>query len=273
MSTIITLLTDFGLQHTYVGQMKGAILSGFGDARIIDLTHGVRPQQVREGAFLLETAIPAFPLGTVHLAVVDPGVGGARRAIAVETPNAWFVGPDNGLLSASLPESARPAYGGAAEVELPVGVRSVEIDWRRLTAHPPSSTFHGRDIFAPAAAQLAAGNPLESLGPAIRRMTAYPPFRARVTGDGRIEATILTVDRFGNLITDCRAEQAPGARFQVAIAGEVIEGPAQTYAAALPGTFVAIVGSSGYIEIARTNGNAAQVLGIGIGDAVIISPC
>jgi S-adenosyl-L-methionine hydrolase (adenosine-forming) len=272
MSTIITLLTDFGLQDTYVGQMKGAILSRCPEAVIIDLSHGIGAQRVREGAFLLGAALPAFPHGTVHLAVVDPGVGSARRSIAIETADAWFVGPDNGLLSAALPEAARPDSGEATDVDLPQGVRAVAIDWRRLTARPPSTTFHGRDIFAPAAAHLAAGNPLQSLGPSVGRVVAFPAFRARATGDGRVEATVLTVDRFGNLITDCRAEQAPEPRVRIVVAGEVIAGPAGTYAEAAPGTFVVVVGSSGYIEIARVNGDAAAALGLAAGDSVMIAP-
>jgi S-adenosylmethionine hydrolase len=184
--TILTLLTDFGTEDEYVGVMKGIILSIAPDVRLVDLSHQVPPQDIRRAAFLLMNAVPYFPPDTVHLAVVDPGVGTARRPVAVRTPAGTFVGPDNGLFSWVLErvpewtavEIREPAY------QLPLA----------------SSTFQGRDIFAPVAAHLAAGVPLEKLGPRVEDPVWLPPPRLEIS-DFVAEGEVLYADRFGNLVT------------------------------------------------------------------------
>ncbi len=269
VAALITLLTDFGTRDTYVGQMKGVILSIVPGVQIVDLTHEVAPQRVEEGAFLLETALAAFPPGTIHLAVVDPGVGTARRAIAVATARAVFVGPDNGLLSAALPEAARPPEG-VASVPVPEGIVAVELQNPAYRRAVVSATFHGRDIFAPAAAHLAAGLPLQALGPRIMELIALPPFRARRRPDGSLEAEIVSIDRFGNAITTARAADLPAEGFTVHVGGYAVPGPARTYAEA-QGT-AALVGSSGYLEIAVPGGSAAAALALRLGDRVSIVP-
>lgn len=270
MAALITLLTDFGTRDTYVGQMKGVILSIAPGVSIVDLTHEVAPQRIAEGAFLLETALAAFPPGTIHVAVVDPGVGTARRAIAVATARAVFVGPDNGLLSAALPEAVRPDGEGPTVVAAPDDVTVVELANPAYRRAVVSHTFHGRDLFAPAAAYLAAGVPVQALGPRLADMTALPPFRARRRPTGCLEAEIVSIDRFGNAITTARAEDLPPGVFTVHVAGHAVAGPVRTYAEAQGPT--ALVGSSGYLEIAVPGGSAAARLGLRLGDRVQIVP-
>jgi S-adenosylmethionine hydrolase len=277
VTRVITLLTDFGLSDTYVAQMKGVILAINPQAVVVDLTHEVRPQAVRQGAFLLETAVGAFPPDTVHVAVVDPGVGTARRALAVRAGDRWFVGPDNGLLSAALPPTARPApaeaAGGGAvppvPVLLPEGIRAVELRNPRLRREPVSATFHGRDVFAPAAAHLTRGVGLDQFGPAVATLLAFPPFRARPGPDGRIHGRVVSIDRFGNVITDVRAEDLPD-RIVAWCRGREVRGPVRTYAEARG--IAAVVGSAGLLEIAAPGGSAAALLGVALDEEVLVVP-
>ena len=175
---IITLTTDFGPSDTYVAQMKGVILSINPNASIVDVTHEIRPQQITQAAFLAQTAWPAFTRQAIHIAVVDPGVGTKRRALVVETERGRFLGPDNGILSAALPDDARPAT--RSTITLPEGVHAFEITNQRYMRHPVSATFHGRDIFSPAAAYLSIGVKAGDLGTPVAELTALPPFRARL---------------------------------------------------------------------------------------------
>src|SRR3990170_1525274 len=172
---VITLTTDFGLADHYVASLKGVILSTNPHAVILDVTHEVRPQRIEQAAFLLGVTLPYLPAGAIHVVVVDPGVGTERRALAISTPRGVFVGPDNGVLSAALPDEARPAPAAtfeAQEAPLPAGFRAVEVRERAYMREPVSNTFHGRDIFAPAAAHLSLGAALERLGPPIERLLA-----------------------------------------------------------------------------------------------------
>jgi S-adenosylmethionine hydrolase len=264
---IISLLTDFGYSDVYAGVLKGVILSIAPGARIVDLTHAVRPQDVLQGAFLLETARRYFPRGTVHLAVVDPGVGTFRRRIAVRAEGQTFVGPDNGLLSSALPDEARgPRSSGenyrSRRVALPPGIDAVELDAEAL-GRAPSATFEGRDVFAPAAARLAAGAALSDLGTALIDIEVFPAFGAP-RGEGSIEGYVLHIDTYGNLITDIRANDLP-ANPRIEVAGRELR-LAHTFATA-PG-LSAIVGSSGYVEVALANGNAAAELSLSLGDVI-----
>ena len=243
---VITLTTDFGYQDGYVAAMKGVILTICPRATLVDVSHDVRPQAIRQAAYLLSTVVPYFPPGTVHLVVVDPGVGTGRRAIAVETGRAVYVAPDNGVLDLALAgDEARSA---------------VELTEGRYRLPEVSATFHGRDLFAPAAAHLACGRSLAEMGPALplADLQALPAIR---------QPALLHVDRFGNLITSYRVP-AGQARLAVTVGGVRLAGLARTFADVEPGELLAYVGSSGYLEIAMREGSAAQALGIGAGAPV-----
>jgi hypothetical protein len=257
---LITLLTDFGDKDPYVGVMKGVIYGLNPAAQLVDLTHQVTPQSVREGAFLLHTAYPYFPAGTVHLAVVDPGVGTNRKAICIQVPGVgYFVGPDNGLFSYILDK-----FPGAA---------AREISHPRFQRPEVSATFHGRDIFAPAAAQLALGQPWQEAGPllsegaAVRLPDLWP--RWTETPEGRsITGEIIHVDHFGSLITNLPQtafEAVPAKaleKVRLHSAGLYkLQGVRRTYGEGAAGEIIALFGSSGFLEIARVNGQAANLRG------------
>jgi S-adenosylmethionine hydrolase len=271
---VVALLTDFGLTDPYAGVMKGVILSHAPEAQLVDLTHAVPPQSVLEGAFLLEMAWRYFPAGTVFLVVVDPGVGGSRKRLAVEAHGMTFIGPDNGCLSTVLSDLTRGSREDDKPYEaitraLDAGITAVSIEnTSRLHGRAVSATFEGRDVFAPAAGFLAAGGSLHDLGPALSSIEAFPAFQAP---SGRA-GIVIHVDTYGNLITDIRAadiELAPPPRFL--INGQEVA-LAHTYAAAMPGRPVAIAGSSGFIEIAVPNGSASLGLSSGVGTIVEVRP-
>jgi S-adenosylmethionine hydrolase len=250
---IVTLLTDFGLSDTYVGQMKGAILGVAPSVALVDLTHAVPAQDVFGGAFLLWSAVEAFPPATVHLAVVDPGVGSERRGVAARAQRGdLLVGPDNGLLVPALER-----LGGCA--------LAVELGNREFWRPRQASTFQGRDIFGPVAGHLAAGVAVEALGSPI---ALQRPFTLGLA-DGPSGA-VLHVDAFGNLITNLPADRLP-AEFEVVLNNRRI--PRQPYyAAAQPGALLALVGSSGLLEISLRDGNAAAVLQARRGDTLRVEP-
>jgi hypothetical protein len=269
VKSIITLLTDFGTSDPYVGVLKGVILSINPDVALVDISHAVTPQNIEEGAFLLATALPYFPRGTIHVAVVDPGVGTQRRALALVTPEATIVGPDNGLLSAALPDDARSrARPGPARVPLPPGFAAYALADPKYFRHPVSATFHGRDVFAPVAAHLSLGLAPRALGPAVRDVLALPPFRAVVHADGSLAGRVLHVDHFGNLITSVRGEQIRSSRVTVQVLGHTVHGLASTYAHSEGLT--ALIGSSGFLEIARSGASAARELGAMPGDPITV---
>jgi len=270
VAPVITLTTDFGLHDPYVAAMKGVILSLNPDARIVDISHGVRPQQVEQGAFILGSACGYFPPGAVHVAVVDPGVGTGRLPIVLSAPGAVFVGPDNGLLSAALPEATRAlAAGGPARVPLPEGLAAHVLAEPRFQRHPVSDTFHGRDIFAPAAAHLSLGVRAEEFGPELREVVAVPPFRGELQPDGSLAGRVLHIDRFGNLVTTVRGDQVEGRRVTVEVCGRRIEGVTRTYGAGEG--LMAVTGSAGLLEVAVRNGDAAGALGAEIGAPVRVT--
>jgi S-adenosylmethionine hydrolase len=265
---LVAVLSDFGMDDTYVGQMKGVIAGICPSATVIDLTHAVLPQQVSQGAYLLETALDAFPSATVYLAVVDPGVGTSRRGIAVHArfdgQEYFFVGPDNGLLSCALPPDARPRQ--PAFVTPPESVQVVTLN--PPADRPISPTFHGRDIFAVAAAHLASGEPIERLGDRIDQMMALPPFLASASASGVLLGTIVHIDRFGNVVTTVHASQLGSGQNAVRIENKLIPSFVRTYGDGAG--LVALIGSSGYLEVAEVNGNAAVRLGARIGDRVTV---
>lgn len=268
---VVTLLTDFGSTDAYVAAMKGTLLSVNPHVTIVDITHEVRPGDIRQGAFLLGAAFPAFPPGTVHVAVVDPGVGSSRRAVALATGSATFVAPDNGLLSFVL-EALSPGVWdlpspGPLELRpLVAGLRAVVLTEERFWRRPVSQTFHGRDIFAPVAAHLAAGVPLEELGPATDRLLSFPVPRARRQADGSLAGEVLAVDRFGNLITSVREGELPPDPVEVEIGGRTLRGLSRSYVEAQG--LLAVVGSLGYLEVALRDGSATEALGLGVGAGV-----
>lgn len=253
---ILTLTTDFGGDGPYVAAMKGIVLGMARDAVLVDVSHAVAPQNILEAAFVLASVVDSFPPGTVHLAVVDPGVGTERRLIAVSALGHWFVAPDNGLIAGVLGD--RP----------PESI--VEIGNPALRRPTVSATFHGRDILAPAAAHLLLGRDPVALGPARDDLVRLGNFGPRRDEIGLL-GEILFRDRFGNLITNVRADSlaaAPPEHWTLEIAGERIRGLSRTYADRPPGTLIALVGSSGWVEVAVVNGDAARVLSAGPGTTV-----
>ena len=268
-ASLITLTTDFGPSDPYVASLKGAILSINPGVTIVDVSHAVGPHRIEQGAFLLGLAWPHFPAGAIHVVVVDPEVGTDRRAIALATPAATFVGPDNGVLSAALPDDARegvPEMGHP--VSLPAGTVAHLLTNEALHRGPVSATFHGRDIFAPVAAHLSRGVRLTELGPAVSKIIALPPFRARLQPDGSLVGRVMHVDHFGNLVTNVRAEQLPAPPLLVEIRGRRIEGLSLTYGRG--DGLLTLIGSSGLLEVAIRQGSAARDLEAGIGEPVAI---
>jgi len=261
------LTTDFGLADGYAAVLHGVIWSIFPQARIVDLSHEVRPQQVLQGAYLLASAWRYFPQGTVHLAVVDPGVGTARAAVAVETPHALFVAPDNGLLS-GVWEELDAAERAASRV--------VELSEPRYWLPHPSSTFHGRDIFAPVAAHLAAGLPVEALGRPREGLFILPEIRPQILEDGTLLGRVVHIDRFGNVVSNIGAEMLiqffPGGRVRCQLAGRELSGPVRTYAEGPFDEPFFLIGSHNRVEIAIRDGNAARVLNVSIGDPIRLYP-
>lgn len=263
---IITLTTDFGTRDPWVGIMKGVILGICPEARLVDLSHDIAPQDVLEGALCLGAAAPFFPPGTIHLAVVDPGVGGARRPLALTVAGRRYVGPDNGLFTFVLEGAFERAREGPREEWSAVELAAAEY---RLA--PVSRTFHGRDIFAPAAAWLAAGVPLERLGPAVGDPVRLPLPSAR-SRPGEVVGEVIGADRFGNLVTSVRDEDlaklgGPGALL-VEVADRAVGAPVGAYSDATPGQLGALVGSTGRLEIFAREASAQTMLGAGRGAVV-----
>jgi S-adenosyl-L-methionine hydrolase (adenosine-forming) len=243
----ITLLTDFGTADGYVAEMKGVLSTLAPDVSLLDLTHDIPPQDITAARLALARCWRRFPVGTVHLVVVDPGVGTSRAALAVASEGRFLVGPDNGVLSPAL-------FALDAQV-----VQLVVPD-------SASPTFHGRDVFAPAAARLATGTALDELGERLLHPVRLRTPAPRRDANGTLHGEVLTIDRFGNAITNLMP--APGALPQAVVAGMHTLRTVRTYAEAEDGEAVALVGSSGWLELAVGNGNAAATLGLKRGDQV-----
>ena len=265
---IITLTTDFGLADAYVGSVKGVILSINPEATLVDISHEVLPQRIEQGAFLLGSAYGYFPTGSIHLAVVDPGVGTDRRPILLATPKGLFVGPDNGVLSAALPDDCRAWAESGGRVRLPEGVQAFVLENDHYHRTPVSATFHARDIFGPVAAHLSLGVAAEEFGPEKDEIVALPPFRATEMADGTLIGTIMHIDRYGNLISSVRVEQLTSRHAKVEVRGRSIEGLTRTFADC--DGLAAIIGSSGFLGIALNRNSAASEIGAAIGDTVTV---
>ena len=270
MDRIITLTTDFGLDDGYVASMKGAILSINPQVTIVDVTHQVPPQDILYGAYVLSTAYPYFPPGSIHVAVVDPGVGSARRAVAVAVGGRYCVGPDNGVLSLAL----GGIDGGqkqnnlfeTAECPLPPGSVAVELTDPRFHLPEVSATFHGRDIFAPAAAHLSSGVAIESLGPRVETLRRLLVASPAIGEGGAVEGAIVHIDGFGNATTNIRREHMTTDKVEVRAGSVTLHGLSPSYAAG--DGAVALWGSTGCLEVAVSNGNAAAALGLKRGDPI-----
>jgi len=257
-SPVIVLMTDFGMTDTFIGQMKGVILSIAPDARIIDLTHAIAPQHLVQAAFMLGKSVPFLPEGSIVVSVVDPGVGTSRNVIALQTDKHTFLAPDNGLLTPLL-QSATIQH-------------CMTITNERYMLATRSSTFHGRDIFSPVAAHLAAGVPLHELGNPIEPSTcARIAMPCSTTSDNgqSWEGSVIYTDHFGNLVTSLQADLLDrSAAWMVSAAGCQPLPLSATYGDVADQQPLAYAGSSGTIEIAVRNGNAAQALGLQDGDMV-----
>lgn len=256
-SGIITLTTDFGTRDAYVGAMKGVIYRILPSAHIVDISHLIPPQRIIDAALLLEGAYPWFPVGTVHVVVVDPGVGTARRPIAISANNQLFVGPDNGVLSAPLGEPDARAY---------------EITEITYELPQRSDTFHGRDVFAPAAAHLASGVEIERLGPPAQHCVTLDLPKPKLV-EREIHGEILRIDRFGNALTNIPRtllrEIGPGP-FEVLLGERSFGELLRRYQDVPSGQALALIGGDGRLELAVNGASAAQTFGIQPGDKVIV---
>jgi S-adenosylmethionine hydrolase len=251
-SGVITLTTDFGLRDPYVAMMKGVILSLHSEARLVDVTHQIEPGAVSQAAGLVRDAFSHFPAGTIHVVVVDPGVGSVRRPIAVAAAGHAFVGPDNGLFWPII--------------EAQAGARVVHLTEKRYFRSAVSKTFHGRDLFAPVAAHLALGVGLEQMGAAIADPVSLPLPKPRRKGDSLI-GQIVRIDHFGNLITNIRRRELEpflmAAPPVVEVGRTRVEGLGQAYADVGPGELVALMDSSDCLELAVNMGRAADAVDLG----------
>jgi S-adenosylmethionine hydrolase len=253
---VITLTTDFGLSDHFVGVMKGVILGIQPAAQIVDISHGVQPYEIVDGAFTIAQAYRYFPKKTIHVVVVDPGVGSSRRPLLAEMGGQYFVAPDNGVLSMVFARE-KPQ------------VRHITTE--RYFLHPISRTFHGRDVFSPVAAHLTVGVTPAKFGKRIEDYLRASFDKPERTGQHKWNGVILKADHFGNLATNFHIDQFPSLRthaFSLNVGSQAITRLALTYSECAAGELFAIVGSSGYIEVAASQGSAAKALGCGAGSPV-----
>jgi S-adenosylmethionine hydrolase len=273
MSSIITLTTDFGYDDAYVAAVKGAILSINPEASIIDISHSIKPQNILQAAFILSVAYRYFPKQTIHMAIVDPGVGSERQGIILKTPSAIFVAPDNGILSYIIDDlfsvesrSLTEQTHDLKEIVFKKGLEAVAITDPRFWRHPVSPTFHGRDIFAPVAAGLSLGISHYEFGEKINSLHILPIPKPTLDPEGNLVGRVLHVDRFGTLITNIKNNDLPGKDVMIEMAGYCIQGISDYYAQ--KEGVMAIVGSSGYLEVSLRNGSACDFLGAIVGDEI-----
>ena len=259
---VITLITDFGEESGFAGVVKGVILTINPNCQIIDISHQISPQCIEEAAFLLHNAYSYFPKHSIHVVVVDPGVGSDRKPILVETDRYWFVGPDNGVFSFVFSMK---------------GFKKVwEIANKRYFLPEVSSTFHGRDIFAPVAAHISLGVPAEKLGKELRRFVMLKDLEPRISA-GMIKAKVIYIDHFGNLVCnvsqDLFTKLGAGKSFRITVGGRTIQRLSLSYADAEDGEILALFGSSRWLEISLKDGNCQRALQVKKGAAVDVSFC
>jgi S-adenosylmethionine hydrolase len=258
--SIVTLTTDFGLRDPYIAEMKAVILNLSSNVTILDISHGIDKFDIRMGAYVLASASSYFPAGTIHVAVVDPSVGSQRRSIMIETEQAFFIGPDNGILAlACSKNTTRHIY---------------EITNRKMMLPVVSGTFHGRDIFAPAAAYLANGVPSKEFGPEIHEIVR-PEFANLIQKRKALQGEVIYVDDFGNIVTnfhkqDLNVRKTKGF-IKINLGRETKELKfCRSYAEVEKQSPLVMIGSHGFLEIAVNEGNAAKKLGVKIGDSIAI---
>jgi len=274
MSAVITLTTDFGLLDAYVASMKGVILDVNPEATLVDICHNIKPQNIAQAAFVLGTTYKYFPKKTIHLVVVDPGVGTERKAIILRTPLACFVAPDNGVLSHVIQQALIELVVKKGRLSVKGGLKAganievVQITNPRFWRSPVSTTFHGRDIFAPVAAALSLGFPPIEFGEPVTSVEMLPISRPEKRPDGSLVAHIIHIDSFGNLITDIASGDLPPAEqlATIEVGNRLIPGLSRTYAEG--SGLLALIGSSGYLEVSLKGGNAAFLLDAKVGDEV-----
>jgi len=258
MAQIVTLTTDFGRESVYVAQMKAVLLGINPRLTLVDVTHEIPPQDIHTAAWVLRQVVPTFPPQSIHLAVVDPGVGTDRACLCADLDGRLLIAPDNGLIT----------Y--LAEV-LPIRaiVRLENPTYRRPEV---SATFHGRDVMAPAAAWLSLGVTLDQLGLAHSGFVRLSEGLIPTLSERQIRGRVVFVDRFGNLITNIEKRHLPAtSNVTVMIGGQSVSGLARTYGERKPGELIALIDSLGYLEVAIVNGNAAQQTGLGVGASVVVS--
>jgi len=261
--SIITLTTDFGLDNWFVGTMKGVIKSINPDAEVVDITHAVRPFNISEAAFILRNSYGYFPSGTVHTVVVDPGVGSKRNAVVVKSRRYLFVGPDNGVLSYAVDNEEIEAI--------------VKIEKEEYLLTPISETFHGRDVFAPVSAYLSLGVEPGEFGPPLKEIARLSPSVPQRISEREMVGHILCVDTFGNMVTDVTAslvegllKQSKTQKFRIFIRDREIIRICKTYSEGKENELIALIGSSGHLEISVNRGRAADVLGMEAGGKFIL---
>jgi S-adenosylmethionine hydrolase len=266
MNRVITLTTDFGLNDGFVGAMKGVILRINPHATIVDITHAIVPQNIAQGAFLFASAVEYFPARAIHVVIVDPGVGSARRPLAVQLGETFFVAPDNGVLTQAIADYQLSTVNSE--------IRAVHLSNPAYFLPRVSATFHGRDIFAPVAAHLSLGVPLAALGDPIDDWVKLSACANATRGGDAIVGRVVHIDRFGNALTNIGEEMLAGmdrARVIVRVGAHTLRGIRATYAAGAPGEALALIASAWQVEIAVRDGNAAQTLAIRLGDEVVVA--
>jgi S-adenosylmethionine hydrolase len=274
MNPIITLTTDFGATDAYVAVVKGVILSTNPNATIVDISHTIEPQSITQAAFILSIAYRYFPKHSIHMAVVDPGVGSERLSIILKTSSALFVAPDNGILSYVVSQllpgaepSGRPQQ--LEEVKLKRGLEAVAITDPRFWRHPVSPTFQGRDVFAPVAAGLSLGISPYEFGEKIACLHVFPVSRPSLDSDGELVGHVIYIDHFGNLITDITAADLPQGSLATEVGQQRIPGIGRYYEQGQG--LMTMLGSSGYLEVSLRDGSASAFLGAIVGDEVRVA--
>jgi S-adenosylmethionine hydrolase len=261
--SIITLLTDLGSQDYFVGAMKGAILSINPSAQIVDITHDIPPQDIHAGAFNLLASYTAFPSGTIHVAVVDPGVGSQRKSLLIECSEQFFIGPDNGIFSWICEREGK--------------AQAIHLENEKFFRHPVSPTFHGRDIFAPVAAALSTGVSIEEFGDLVDDYVWLESLAVKTRAEGQLEARVIHVDRFGNCVTsltrDHVSEEAFKTGAKLSLNGRDVLSFRRFFAEPVDGQneLFCIFGSAGFLEIAAQNSSAASMLDVRRGQPVLLA--
>jgi S-adenosylmethionine hydrolase len=276
MYPVVTLTTDFGNKDVYVASMKGVILSINRNVNIVDICHSIEPQNILQASFVFSTAYKYFPKGTIHVVIVDPGVGSERKSIILKTPSACFLAPDNGILSHALgdlfPCKAIKVGSNSDTItvdQLGNGVEAIAITNPTFWREEVSATFHGRDIFAPVGAHLSLGVPSNLFGEEVDYIRFLPIPRPYLNKSDKLVGNVMHIDNFGNIITNIREQDLKDQGVKIEIGSGFIEGVNRFYAE--KSGLSAIIGSNGYLEISLTNGSAADVLKVNISDVLSIT--